>query len=59
MNKKQIYTFYASVLVCVQVHVTCLCGVWRPENNLRCHPQEYRPPPLKQGLVALKLTIGL
>lgn len=23
---------------------------WKPENTIRCHPQEHHPPPLSQNL---------
>lgn len=44
----------ACILWCVCTRV-CTC-MYKPEDNLGCHPQEGCPPPLRQGLIGLQPT---
>lgn len=63
---QQQYTFTQGFLYCLSLHmcmyfVICVCTrvctcMYKPEDNLGCHPQEGCPPPLRQGLIGLQPT---
>lgn len=52
---------HACVYMHMEVYLAFLCRecMWRPEDNLRGHPQECYPPHLRQELLAQSYPIFL